>query len=179
MMKITSDEYKRLAAALKANEAWRFEHICRQHSLFYGVYEGYVQPKERPRSGASGVVYTPVKTKKFEASVEKWAIAKFPHRPVFFPVELEITVTDEYPDNVTKAELWIMEHEMVHRQVGDLDNKVKAITDAANGLLYKDDKQIKHIVAKRTYGRCDGFSLTMWRSGLSKNEVANLLKHLR
>lgn len=43
----------------------------------------------------------------------------------------------------------------------DLDNVVKLVTDAMNGLVYRDDCQICSLTAEKVYGKVDQISITV------------------
>lgn len=52
------------------------------------------------------------------------------------------------------------------KRPGDVDNYAKAITDAANGVLYRDDSQIQRLTVERVPGATsDGFWLTVSHAG--------------
>lgn len=84
-------------------------------------------PKGRPRAGLGGRMYTPAKTKQFEQDFGFMARAKARKDGVRIPYagSLRLSV-------------------MIHAaQVpADIDNYVKAIMDALNGVIYADDRQV-------------------------------------
>jgi len=53
--------------------------------------------------------------------------------------------------------VWLEFQLMSHLHRSDLDNQVKAILDAMNGLVYHDDRQVDEIIASR---RIDAAELT-------------------
>jgi Holliday junction resolvase RusA-like endonuclease len=90
-------------------------------------------PKGRPRLGG-GHVYTPERTAKFETTV-RWLL-----RQQKIPVltgDLAVTVT-----------FWVSRHG------SDWDNYAKAVCDAANGIGWQDDRQIKeaHVYLHKVAG---------------------------
>lgn len=90
------------------------------------VFVGAVVPKERPRFGKSGRVYTPPRTAECELRIG-WAArqARLPKIPK--GVKVALAITFQFADNRDR----------------DGDNLLKTVMDALNGIAYDDDKQIK------------------------------------
>jgi Holliday junction resolvase RusA-like endonuclease len=91
--------------------------------------------KERPRLG-KGRVYTPAKTRDYEQTVAWYAKSLMHGRPIITgPVRLMITccLSGKGEDGQ-----W-------HVSRPDADNLIKALSDAMNGIVYKDDCQISVI----------------------------------
>ena len=86
--------------------------------------EGDPVPKGRPRMTKTGHTYTPKRTKEYEDEIGSAWISLSPRPPMFTGL-VELTV------NV---------RERVH--AADLDNYVKIVGDALNGLAWEDDKQV-------------------------------------
>lgn len=130
--------------------------------------------KERPRSGASGHFYTPKRTKDYEAAITAAAYAQLPEGFAIAtgPVAMLIRTVNAVPKSWSKA----MRREALagihYPKRGDLDNRVKAITDALNGIYYLDDEQIVVIGARKMYGTRDYIKVTMQNVG-SNNEGTN------
>lgn len=110
-------------------------------------------PKGRPRFG-NGRVYTPEKTASFENTV-RWllrhAVAK---KGLVLPalagrIGLEAT-------------FWVREER------SDGDNYLKAVMDAGNQILWKDDRQVKDfhgVLLKITDGMAPHIDLRVWELG--------------
>lgn len=150
---------------------WMDEHAPEALNL---VYTNKVVPKERPRTGKGGHVYTPTRTRKCEDAIAKLVPATW--RPLLCPVKVTVKILELPP----KWAASLPEHlinDMAPKK-GDLDNKVKTITDALNGLAYKDDDQIRHIDAKRSYGNRNECVVTIERWGLSDHEARQIAKFL-
>jgi Holliday junction resolvase RusA-like endonuclease len=97
---------------------------------------GIPRPKERPRLGKGGHVYTPARTAHFEESVRVYAmqaVARFGWRF----------------DAGARYALTLRVFQSDGRRI-DLDNVAKAISDALNGLAFADDSQVDRLVASRT-----------------------------
>ena len=85
-------------------------------------------PKGRPRFTRFGGVYTPPMTRAYESTIAYMARQYF-KKPLEGDVRLTITFRV--------------------KRMADLDNLVKAVTDALNGIVYNDDRQIVEIHAFR------------------------------
>jgi len=106
--------------------------------------------KGRPRHTKGGHTYTPAKTRGYEAALKALVMAQCPHvEPLEGPLVLRIVfylprpkrlmrVCD--PDGPVPAPLR-----------PDLDNLVKALKDAMNGVLWSDDAQIVVLRASKWY----------------------------
>lgn len=100
------------------------------------IIPGNPVPKGRPRYG-KGRVYTPKKTKNFERLVASLGFLARVKSGRKTPITAEKVVMNMY---------------FAIRETGripDLDNLIKSISDALNGVWYEDDKQITIIHAIR------------------------------
>ncbi|WP_027717467.1 RusA family crossover junction endodeoxyribonuclease [Desulfovirgula thermocuniculi] len=86
-------------------------------------------PKARPRVGKNGAVYIPRRCRDYEAKVAALARKAF-RAPYEGPVALSVKVYLAGPG-------------------GDLDNYVKSIADALNGVAWRDDGQVVRIKAEK------------------------------
>lgn len=109
-------------------------------------------PKGRPRLSRFGT-YTPAKTKKFEDDIRllvKSIVAN--QEPLETPLQVflyfRLPVPQSYSKKRTEACLSGSER---HSKKPDLDNLCKAVTDAFNGLIYKDDSQIVELHLTKVY----------------------------
>lgn len=100
-------------------------------------------PKGRPRL-VKGRTITPTVTREYEATLRYWM------------------------GQEAKAQGWevadgdvcvCIRLHISGGQIGDVDNYAKAITDAANGVLYRDDRQIRRLTVERCEGGQEGFWL--------------------
>lgn len=98
-------------------------------------------PKGRPRFTRSGHAYTPERTRDYERELKSKIALEFKRLPFKGHVELEMTFHLSKPKR-TKFGLF---------PPMDIDNLVKAFMDAANGVLYEDDKQVVKIIASKTW----------------------------
>lgn len=109
--------------------------------------------KGRPRFCRNGT-YTPEKTANYETLV-KWAYAAvYPDKHLFEgPVELVITAYYAIPQSWPKKKQMLAELGDIRPVIKpDADNVVKAISDALNGLAYKDDAQVATVRFDKWYG---------------------------
>lgn len=101
--------------------------------------------KERPRMTRRGRAYTPERTTLAEHAIAAAWKRKFGRRkPLEGPVRLEV--------DFDKKGQWITVTPIDDKNVlrGDLDNYVKLIGDALNGVAYLDDKQISEVRSSST-----------------------------
>ena len=100
--------------------------------------------KGRPRFTRQGHAYTPQKTRNTEEIVKRWLVKEL--KPSFCPLLTPLRVVIWfylYKPPTTKKEL----------PTGrpDLDNYIKLILDAGNGIIWHDDSQIVWLEAKKGY----------------------------
>jgi crossover junction endodeoxyribonuclease RusA len=87
-------------------------------------------PKQRPRLGRNGNIYTPKNCREYEKAVG-WAARRLFRNPLEGPVELHVRL-------------------YLNSKGGDLDNYIKAISDGLNGVAWLDDSQVERIMASMT-----------------------------
>lgn len=104
-----------------------------------------VVPKGRPRFSKRGHTYTPAKTKLFESNLKHL----FAHQMKRYGIEiftsalyLSITICVKKPKSVKRKYISVRP---------DLDNYLKAILDAGNGVIFKDDGQVVELCIKKQY----------------------------
>lgn len=108
--------------------------------------------KGRPRFTRQGHVYTPAKTKNYEKIIKAELMA---HRPEILggACHLDMTFVRSIPKKWNKKKKQqAIDHEIRPVTTPDLDNYEKAVMDAANGVLYKDDSQIVSKNTRKIYG---------------------------
>jgi len=97
------------------------------------VVDGTPVPKGRPRLG-KGRVYTPKRTKAQEEKIKSFALLEMRVKRLK-PFEGRICLGVEVVQKSRR---------------GDIDNHVKLVSDALNGIVYVDDEQIDEIHVWRT-----------------------------
>ena len=170
---LTLDDYKSMADKITRGVYYPLHDMIDCEPLEPEFF-GEVVAKERQRSGKGGRMYTPTKTRKFEAAVREWGSQWF--TPVYYPICVRITVHDQTDDGEL---LRLSSFNIAYKTTNDLDNICKSILDGLNKVLYKDDRQIVKLIAERRYAQMKGFTLQCERAGLSKHEVEQLRKHLK
>lgn len=105
---------------------------------FRFVVPGPPQPKERPRIGKGGRVYTPRRTHDYEGAIQGYALASRPpawalKHAAGYVVRLRVYFPDE--------------------RRRDLDNVLKAALDALNGIAWNDDSQVRELHVHREVDR--------------------------
>jgi Holliday junction resolvase RusA-like endonuclease len=116
------------------------------------IVRGAPTPKARPRSaigrdstGVVGImVRTPGKTKRYEQDVATAAKAAHGSKPLFIGAisvscEFRMPITESWPEGKRMAAAGGLIH---HISKPDKDNLEKAVFDACNGVIWKDDCQI-------------------------------------
>jgi len=137
--------------------------------IFCAAFVGKVYSKGRPRFG-KGHAFTPKNTRDFEKSVKNWLIGEC-GEPVDFPCAVEIVLYDPIPKSAPRWLRMYLESEVVFSKVGDIDNRAKAILDAANELIFTDDSLVVDLHVRRHYGPVGGFKMTVRRAGVSAAEL--------
>lgn len=89
-------------------------------------------PKERPRFGRNGNVYTPKKTKAWETLVGLHGKVA---RPAGWPLDAKYKVTIKVRPYRRRG------------RKGDLDNFLKSILDGLEGILWDNDTQVDEVSA--------------------------------
>lgn len=105
---------------------------------------GQPLPKARPRLRRNGSTYTPARTKEAERNVQ-WNLLERRVRPLNGKLRVELRFSRR-----TKRRC-------------DVDNLAKLVLDAANGVAWGDDSQIRALEAHVEYGVEDaGTRLRVW-----------------
>ena len=135
---------------------------------------GVPVPKARARvttAGGKTHAYTPKRTKDYEAKVAaraREAIRVMPCAdfPVSDPLAMRVTFFLKSPKSRRKWQLWPAKRP-------DWDNLAKAVTDAMNALVYRDDAQIVDAQVSKRYA-ADGDEphalVTVWTAGTRRYE---------
>lgn len=100
--------------------------------------------KARPRMTRKGFVYTPPKTRAYEKELKKWMMIHWAP----FKKALTIPLMIQLAFFIKKSKSCKKEF---HTKRPDIDNLIKAVMDAGNGIIWKDDAQIVGISANKYY----------------------------
>lgn len=123
---------------------------------------GQPMGKGRPRLGA-GRMYTPAKTVSYEGLVAYHAHVEMNGRPLLegaCAVTLDIVcpVPASWSQKKQAAALAGRIHQTTRP---DIDNVEKAIFDACNNVVWKDDVQVVRVTKAKRYGSTPGVSVTV------------------
>lgn len=114
-------------------------------------------PKARPRtvSGKGGFVrtYTPAKTVNYEIVVKEYAkIAMNGRPPLTGPIKLSCCFHLPIPKSWSKAKKAdALAGKLLPISRPDIDNYIKAVLDAANEIVVRDDSQVVALVSSKQY----------------------------
>ena len=113
------------------------------------------KPKERPRAamiGGHARIFTPKGTERYEKEIREAWVLHNGDVPEEGALKAEITFGIPIPKRVSKKrrEEMVLGRDSPTRRP-DLDNLVKAVMDALNGVAYRDDSQIVTVVGRKRY----------------------------
>lgn len=116
--------------------------------IAFTVY-GNPLPKSRPRvvrlPNGRVHTFTPGATKAWEESIQGQALAYRPERLLDGPLALTVIFHLLRPKSLPKKRRWPDKRP-------DLDNLLKSVKDALNGVIWRDDAQIITLDARKYYG---------------------------
>ena len=114
--------------------------------------DGVPVAKGRPRLGRYGT-YTPKKTQEYEEYVKMCWLAKYGSiKPSEQSLEVDIVFYLPIPKSVNKKKrAEMLDGKIKHTKKPDIDNLIKSVLDALNGLAYADDSQIIKVAAEKQY----------------------------
>lgn len=122
---------------------------------------GEIRGKGRPRFGR-GFAYTPAATKNAEAWVRSRAAQAWTAAPLDGPLtvtlEIGVAVPRSWPK---KRQADALAGLIWPTGKPDLDNQLKLIGDACNGILWRDDAQIVRVTVARRYVAAPAAVLTV------------------
>lgn len=135
------------------------------------VLLGAPRGKERPRLTKLGHVYTPQKTRDYEAALKYAAMeAMGDQPPLEGPLEMHMHVV--VPISVSwpkKRQQAAREGRELPTKKPDLDNFMKTI-DACNLIVWVDDSQIVKTSIEKRYGDKPGMTIRVWALSEMKND---------
>lgn len=129
----------------------------RQEMEFF--VEGNPQGKARPRfSHKTGTVYTPSKTAEYEKKIQKSFLAAGGKLiPGDCYVHVSVDSYFEVPKSYTKGKRLACQHNINRpAKKPDIDNVLKAVLDALNGVAYVDDRQVIEVRCRKWYAQSTG-----------------------
>ena len=114
--------------------------------------EGVPVAKARPRLSRYGT-YTPKKTVIHEQRIRDcWEIRHSNMVPSDKPLRVDITFYMSIPKSTPIGRrIQMLEKDNIHTMKPDIDNLIKTVFDALNGVAYEDDKQISDVHTYKRY----------------------------
>jgi len=136
----------------------------------YFVVPGDVVGKSRPRfTNRNGYVtaYTPKRTMDYEKKVREAYLEIY--QPLKWvdkePLEMVINAYFQIPTSVSGKKRTRMLIDEYPTKKPDLDNCIKSVADALNGMAYEDDSQIVSIVARKFWSESPKLEVTIRKVG--------------
>ncbi len=130
---------------------------------FYGEAIAKGRPRATVRHGGFASVYTPARTRGFEGRVRAVAAEAMSRAgAVATPdaVSVEIAFDRQMPKSWSKRKKLLMRGEPV-TSGADIDNQVKAILDALNGVTWEDDVQVSDLAVSRRWADDHAFRISI------------------
>lgn len=124
------------------------------------IVEGDPKGKARPRfSRRSGTVYTPSKTARYEKEIrDSFLAAGGKMIPDGSYVTVAVDAYFKIPKSYAKGKRLACKYNINRPdKKPDIDNILKVVLDALNGLAYEDDKQVVEVRCRKLYSRSTGF----------------------
>lgn len=116
------------------------------------IIPGECVPKARPRVKKIGYAYTEPKTLRYENYVRK-IFKQHCDQPTDKPVRMTIHVVRDIPKSWSKKKYYdAIEGKIKATTRPDVDNYIKGLLDAANGILFNDDNQVIDLRVTKCYG---------------------------
>jgi Holliday junction resolvase RusA-like endonuclease len=113
------------------------------------------KPKERPRAaiiGGHARIFTPKTTEAYEKEIRAAWVRANGDKPEEGPLRARIYFGLPIPKSETKAnKLLMVLRKVFPTKRPDLDNLIKSVLDALNGVAYKDDCQIVTMLSRKNY----------------------------
>jgi Holliday junction resolvase RusA-like endonuclease len=125
--------------------------------------------KARPRFTRYGRTYTPKKTADYEAQIRAAFTAKYKTETVPMwcrdtPLVAIASFGKSIPKSYSKKKRGqCLSGEIAPTSKPDVDNYLKAVLDALNGLAFEDDSQIVRTVAEKQYSEAPFVQITIRR----------------
>ncbi len=121
------------------------------------VVPGEPVGKGRPRAFRMGNgirMYTPKKTASYESLVKMACSHSYRGAPLEGPVAMRIECYFSIPKSMKKSWMSSAEEErMPVTKKPDGDNIIKAVSDALNGIAFKDDAQVSDVACSKRYSK--------------------------
>lgn len=115
------------------------------------IIKGIPQPKARPRARVfyqgrcvRAHIYTPKNTKSWERNIQLQTVWRRPKEIITAPIRMFLEFYLPRPKSLPKKVRY-------HIKRPDLDNLIKSVKDALEGIFYKNDSQIYTLSSRKVY----------------------------
>lgn len=159
-MRVDEEEGKRLEAISARNRASKNHFVGANEMVIDFTVPGKPVAQSRPRFARRGnfvATYDAAPSKDYKSWV-KWCAVQAMDGRARFPREmalsLDVVVTTVKPKSLPK-------HVIHNTKKPDIDNYVKGLMDAMEGVVYEADQQIVEIHARKVYGESDMVSVSV------------------
>ena len=144
------------------------------------TYMGKLQAQQRPRHRMvvtkNGQIFSQTYEQKqsrdFKASLHllaQDAVQKKNGKPLEGAVCLVLTIGVAMPQSMSKKQRALVEDgKLFPTKKPDVDNMLKAVMDALNGVVYFDDKQVVSVTVRKYYTEMDGLVVNVWEVNSEK-----------
>ena len=131
------------------------------------VILGTARGKQRPRFARTGRVYTPPQTVNQEAYIKMLAATAMRGlAPLIGPLEATFSISVAIPKSFTgEKRKRIEEGKLFPTSKPDIDNVVKLLCDAMNGVVYGDDMQIVDLFVSKAYAEAGSTTVMVSMKG--------------
>lgn len=122
-------------------------------TLFFSV-PGVPQGKGRPRFvRKTGMAFTPARTRSYEAEIKHFALERWGDAsPMVGALRVRVVAYLPVPQSWSKRKRAdALAGTVLPTARPDVDNYAKAVCDALNELVYRDDSQVVELVACKAY----------------------------
>lgn len=120
--------------------------------------------KARPRVCRNGHVYTPKKTSVAEEAIRAIGKVEMEGLPPYkkgLCASIDFIFEPPRSWSKKKREVAMMRGDFVLTKP-DIDNALKTVLDALNGVVYEDDKQVADVQMQKHYGRENAIRISFW-----------------
>lgn len=115
--------------------------------------------------GRFATAYTPKQTVNAEAWVKQCAVNQIGSPCLDIPLDISIQITVQIAESWSKKKrAQALAGEIKPTGKPDLDNSMKLICDALNGVVWKDDSQIVAVTLVKRYGERPETILRIWEA---------------
>lgn len=123
---------------------------------------GTPRGKGRPRFTRYGKPYTDTETRKYEDTIAEAYRTQGAELIADAPVQVMVEVFFKIPERTSKKRTFEMLRDLIlPAKKPDLDNVIKAVLDALNGVAYRDDSQVCWLFARKVYGSNEGVRIAV------------------